>query len=57
MSEMALLNVSVPPAFIATNGCPRSAKSTTVTEPAGPLGESAGKETTRSMRESGNTVT
>lgn len=51
------MNGSSGPALIAMKGCPISVNATTTTEPAGPLGESAGKGVTRSIRESGNTDT
>jgi len=53
ISEMASLNSWCGPAVIAWNGCPNSVKCTTFTDPAGPLGESAGMAYTPSTRESG----
>jgi hypothetical protein len=49
------LNGSSGPALIAMNGCPTSVNSTTFTEPAGPLGESAGSAVTLSTFEFGST--
>ena len=57
MNEMAWLNGSSGPALIAMNGWPASVNSTTWTEPAGPLGVSAGIGVTLSTRESGNSET
>ena len=51
--EIAWLNGSSGPALMAWNRCPKSVKSTTFTEPAGPLGVSTGMGNTRSTRESG----
>jgi hypothetical protein len=48
------LNGSSGPALIAMNDCPNSVSSTVVTDPAGPLGESAAIGVTRSIRQSGN---
>jgi hypothetical protein len=50
------LNRKRGPALIAMNGWPNSVKSTMSTEPADPLGESAGSGVTVSTWESGNKV-
>ena len=42
-----------PPALMARSGWPKRVKSTTFTDPAGPLGESLGSPATWSIRESG----
>jgi hypothetical protein len=46
MNEMASLNSWCGPALIAVNAWPNSVNSTTFTEPAGPLGDSAGSAVT-----------
>jgi len=51
--QLRLIVAEHDPALIAWNRCPRSVKSTTFTEPAGPLGESLWSGVTRSTRESG----
>jgi len=47
------LKGSSGPAVIAVNCWPQRTKSTTFTEPGGPLGDSLGIVTTRTTRESG----
>ena len=44
--EIASLNSWCGPALIARNGCPKSVKLTTFTEPAGPLGDSLWSDVT-----------
>ena len=56
MKEMEGLNRNRGPALIAMNGWPNRVNSTMSTEPAGPLGESAGSGVTVSTWESGNNV-
>ena len=53
LNEIAWLNWSSGPALNASKGCPSRVNSTILTDPAGPLGDSAGRSVTRSMRELG----
>ena len=53
MIEIASLKSWWGPAVIAWNGWPNRVKSTTFTEPGGPLGDSLCIGVTRSTRESG----